>query len=484
MLPTNPANGAAQTQTAPTVQQMGFNPMQFTPNPTLGDKTRNRDWAKREAQLNYEMAQAPLPHQYTTASAHPMFGGGSGSPLTQWLPQGQPTGFAANKAPVLYSNPGTAPMVRPTYAYNNRLVGINPRQPTMYVGTWPNQQYPAGSNTYIPNWEATGIIIKFTRDASKFRINKYLKFLTVPKDQGYYLTLDADNPYRIINPADWAWEDGADAPGGRGNKQGFGFQPYKTSRMCFPFTLGQKSVTQAEWPIVAEHAMMAACQAMTLRTIVSTALLTNTANWTGSFGTNTSAQSAQWTNAASNTSNAIQTDINTAMIAIEQASGGIVTDEEALNITLNPVTARGIAKSYEYKQYIQGSPDALAAITDQRNPNRKYGLAPYLYGLALVVENAIQVTTPKSDNVASPLAQSRSYIWANQYVNITSKPTGLVGEDQQTLDFSTVAMRSLENLTTETKADPDNRRETGRVVDEFCTCVQAPQTGYLITGVT
>lgn len=440
----------------------------------------NRNWANREAQMNYEMQQAPLPHQYTRGAAHPMFGGGSGSPVTQWLPQGPPTGFAARQAPVTYGNPGVQPgMTRPNYAYN-RVLGPQTRVPTMYA-TWPTQYYPGGSNTYIPSWEATGLIIKYTRNPSFFRINKYVKDIKVPKDQGYYLTLGPDDPYRVVSVNDYLWEDSVDAPGGRQERQAFGYNPYRTARYCYPFSLGRKSVDQAEWPILAEHAAMASAKAMTVRTMINTTLATTSSNWTGTWGTNYSAVSGVWTT-SSTTNNYIQKDVNIGCIAIEQASGGIVTDEDALQITFNPTLARGIATAPEYKTYIQGSPDALAAITDQRNPNRKYGMAPYLYGLSLVVENAIVVTTPKSGNVPSPPAQTRSYIWATQFVNISSKPKGIVAPEEQTLDFSTFCFRFYEQMTVESKDDSDNRRSIGRVVEDYTTVLQAPQTGYLFTG--
>lgn len=458
------------------------NPSLPPPNPDLGDRMRNRNWANREKELYYQMAQAPQPHQFTNDTPHPEFGGGQGNAITQYLPQGQPQGFAARQSPVLYSNPSLPAVARPTYAYNRRLPGVG-RGPTMYTGTWPTQGYPQGSNTYLPSWEATGIIIKYTRSPQYFRINKYLKELKVPKDMGYYLTLNGEDPYRIVSQNDYLWDDSADAPGGRQERQGFGYMPYRTTRWCFPFSLGSKSVEQAEWPILAEHAAMAACKAMTLRTKNMTDLVTTSANWSGTGYTNTGAQLGAWTT-SSETDLYIQKTLNAAMIVIEQASGGIVTDEEALHLTLNPTLARGIAVAPEYRAYIKGSPDALSALTDWRNPNRKYGLAPYLYGLGLVVENAIIVTTPKSANVSSPPSQTRSYIWPAASAMISSKPQGIVAEGEQTLDFSTVAIRFYENMTVQQKSDPDNRREVGRVVEDWAITIAAPQTGFLITSIT
>lgn len=459
------------------------------PNPDLGQRMANRDWAGREAQINYEMQHAPMPTQYTRDRPHPVFGGGSGNPLTQYArPAGPPTGFparglapayvaAGGRSPVVYGHPGMLPGgVRPTAAYNRGPA------PTQYA--WPAQYYPGGNNTYIPTWEATGLLVKFTRDITRFRINKYLKTMKVPKKQGYYLTLNGQDPYRVVSINDYLWDDSADAPGGRQERQGFGFQPYLTARYCFAFNLGEMSVAQAEWPIVAEHAAMAGAKSMTVRTLINTTLLTTTANWSGVGFTNTSAASGAWSS-SSITNSYIQTDINTAMIAVEQASGGIVTDEEALQLTLNPVETRLISKSPEYKQYITGSPDALAAITDQRNPNRKYGMAPYLYGLGLVVENAVVVTTPKSGNVPTQPAQTQSYVWPAASGCITSKPTGIVqSSGEQTLDFSTICARFYEEMTTEQKSDPDNRREVGRVVEDYVISLQAPQTGYLLTGLS
>lgn len=455
-------------------------------DPTLGASMRNRNWTGREQASYYEMKHAPQPWQYTNDKAHPLYGGGSGTPLTQWSGPDQPSGFAARKAPTVYSAPGVQPsMIRPTYAYNNgRVVGVQTRKPTMYAtGTWPGQYYPGGSNTYIPSWEATGLLIKYTRNPAYFRINRYVKDIKVKNDQGYYLTLGGDDPYRVVSINDYIWEDSVDAPGGRQERQAFGFLPYRTARYCFPFSLGRKSVQQAEWPVLAEHAAMMAAKAMTVRTMLNTTLATTNANWSGQWGTNYGNAAGSWSTSTVAQSY-IQNTINTACIAIEQASGGIVTDEEALQITINPTNARNyVAVSPEYKQYIQGSPDALAAITDQRNPNRKYGLAPFLYGLRLVVENAIVVSTPKPGNVPTQPTTVRSYIWPAAQAVISSKPEGIVATDEQTLDFSTFCFRFYEQMTTEQKSDADNRREVGRVVEDYTVSLQAPQTGYLINSI-
>ena len=49
--------------------------------------------------------------------------------------------------------------------------------------------------------------------------------------------------------------------------------------------------------------------------------------------------------------------------------------------------------------------------------------------------------------------------------------------------FSTITCFEYENMTAETKDDPDNRRVKGRVVDDIDVEMTASASGYLITAV-
>jgi hypothetical protein len=80
----------------------------------------------------------------------------------------------------------------------------------------------------------------------------------------------------------------------------------------------------------------------------------------------------------------IQNDINSALIWLEQNVKGLNEEDIELHVPRN--IAFGVARCQEYKHYIQGSLDALAAVTDHWNPNRKYGLASHLYGILLKIE--------------------------------------------------------------------------------------------------
>jgi len=329
---------------------------------------------------------------------------------------------------------------------------------------------PAGNNTYIPSYDASGAVISFTRDSSKFRLAQYVKYVPVEKDEGYYLATDPNEPYRVVDQNDYLWEDGADAPMGNGEKLEHEYRPYRNVRVAYPFVIGSRAVEQAAWPILAAHAKKTAAKAMLVRTMRAAGILTTAANW----GTNTVTAAGAWTGSTS-ANLRIQNTINAAARQVELATGGIVSDSEGMILVMNPNRARAIAVSPEYRDYILGSPDALASLTSQDSPNRKYGLAPYLYGYKLVIENAVRVVTRKG-TAATP-----EYAWPDNAVVLMSRPDG-VGQtaDDDALEFSTLAFRFSEEMTVESKDDPDNRRVSGRVVENYSVVLQAPQTGCFI----
>ncbi len=82
----------------------------------------------------------------------------------------------------------------------------------------------------------------------------------------------------------------------------------------------------------------------------------------------------------------IQRDLNATLIRIEEVFKDDKIRDEDIELHIPRHAAEGIARSAEYHSYIQGAPDALAAVVHDYNPNRKHCLAPYLYGVALKIE--------------------------------------------------------------------------------------------------
>jgi hypothetical protein len=342
---------------------------------------------------------------------------------------------------------------------------------------------PSGSNTYVPSYEASEPVIQLSRDPSKYRVNQYTKIMPVSKDQGLYLRLDPDEQARIVDEADYAWEDGADAPK-QEDKQEHEFVPYRTLRRHYGFRIGYKSAAQATWQILAAHARMVLNKAMLIRTIKANELIWNAANWGVSTAAADNAALGGVGATAWSTSTTAQTFIlKTLMGAAERIdfhSNGVISDIDSLILLISPGMARRIRQSPEFNDYLRGSPEALASLTGalaHKNPNFKYGLPEFMYGFKIVVDNAIRFLNRKGDTV------NKTRVVPDNAVAILSRPEGVVGESDMPMDFSTIAFRFYEQATVESKDDPDNRRHLGRVVEDFVCTLQAPQTGFLITGI-
>ena len=333
-----------------------------------------------------------------------------------------------------------------------------------------------GSNTFVPSFDATGAIISYTRNPESFRISDYAKYITVKKDQGYFAAINPDEAARIVNDEDSLWEDGEDDKDQNDGKNEFEFKPYRTQRRRFGFNIGYKAAEQCDWNILANFSATKVQKAMTQRTKLALDVATTAANW-GSNTFDATTNYGLWSSSDENTL-AIQNSINAAVRGITTATGAVVNNPKSLMIVIDPVLASLIAASPEYRSYIKGSPDALAALTDWSNPNRIFGLCPYLYGVRLVVEATNRVTTRKGGT------QTRVNCMSSTKAVILSKPEGIPGADAvDAVDFSTLCFRFKEEMTIESKDDPDNRRHKGRVVEDYVVQLQAPETGFLLTNI-
>lgn len=342
----------------------------------------------------------------------------------------------------------------------------------------------ANTNTFIPSFEATGQIIGYTRDPAEYRVNSYLQIIPVrEKSEGFYLYLDPNAAARIGKPQDWIWPDNAEAPVGNENQFPFEFKPYKTERYSFPFALGNKAVAQASWDIVAHYAQAVSMQLMLQRTDMVASLLQTAGNWAGQTATAASlgAGAGLWATSSNTPGDAnylnIKRTINKALIEISKATNGRVRAKD-LRLIIGPDVANAMSLTGEIHDYVKSSPFALAQIRgDSPNQNGEYALPSQLYSLELIVEDATKVTSKKNASTTT-----RSFLWSGSGAVIVARPGALVGVAGAP-SFSTVQMFSYEEMTVETKADTDNRRTQGRVVDDFDMRLTAPASGYLIQSV-
>lgn len=339
--------------------------------------------------------------------------------------------------------------------------------------------FPSAGNVFIASHEASGgLIVGFSRNPKRFKLNQYSKMVPVKKGAGYYLQITAEEAARVINTnlSDFVWHDGQEAPMGNDNLESFQYVKYLTTRYAYPFNMGQKTVQQADWPIMQIHAGFAAQKAMTARTIAAMTTLTTGANWGSSTATATSLAGGLW-DASSATNKYIRKTFNQVAENILQATLGVVQREDLVCV-INPHDARLMAETEELRDYLKQSPFAMAEVRgDVENQNGQWGLPSVLWGIKIVVEDAVRVTSKKGATKAT------TYCLPTTNAIFMARPGGLMGMEGIP-EFSTFQQFVYEEMTVETMNDVNNRRTVGRVVDDFASALVSSASGYLVTTIS
>jgi hypothetical protein len=338
-----------------------------------------------------------------------------------------------------------------------------------------------GLNTFVPstNALATGALqVEFTRAVNTFPITKYAQIVPTQQMTGFYLRLDSDDNVRVTDVNEFAWPLGNDRPVGKMNQHDF--VSFTAARYAFPFYIPNETVKQAAWDVVAQHARSKAQLAMTARSMRTATALTGSAAVTsftnaGNYYATGTANSGvgAWT---ASTGNNIQRGIQTALQRISLATGGAVRGETDIMMVISPTIANALSQTLEVRDYVKNYPAALPFLQGA-DTFAKYGLPPNLFGVQVVVDDSVKVTTRKG-----AASTTRSFVYGNSAVFV-SRPGGLVGVEGST-SFSTVQIFAFEDMTVENWDDPYERRMEGRVIDNSTSELVAPVSGVLVADVT
>lgn len=342
--------------------------------------------------------------------------------------------------------------------------------------------YPGGSNTYVKNHKATGnLVISFSRNQSKFPFARYIQYKTVTQDQGYYLRITAENAARVVGSSltEFVWPDGADAPRRNSGTEKFAFLDYRTERYAPDFTLGWKAAKQADWDIQGMEEAFHIQQCMTLRGVNIGNVLQTTGNWDASHKIDVASitgNTDSWELSTTQRQD-IKRSLNYAKGLIHKHTLGVVEAKD-LQLTMNPVTAQRLGESQEIIDYIKQTPDAWQAVQGElAGVNQQWGMPDKLYGIPVVVDDTVVVTSARGAT-----ATTYAYTLADGNAFLLSRPGGLSANAVNGPSFSTVTSFFYEELTVETKDDPDNRRVNGRVVDDLAVVMTAPASGFWFTN--
>lgn len=340
--------------------------------------------------------------------------------------------------------------------------------------------YPSAYNTFIRDHDASNkMVVDFARNINKFAVNKYCQVLPVKKVAGYYLEMTIEEAGRLLYPTleNFVWYDGQPAPEGNDGTEKFEYKPFETTRYAYPFLLGDLTIDQASWNILAQHASIKSRQAMTARTQLAITQLTTAANYAATHRIDVTAvvgNTGNWEQSTTARQDIKRTLHAAAEIILDDTLAAIELDD--LMIVMSSGLAAKISECQEIVDYIKGSPDALAQVKGELpGTNTMYGLPDKLYGFPVVVEKTRKVTTKKGATT------SRSAILANATPFMCARPGGLVGVADAP-NFSTCCLFVLEEMTVETLRDAPNRRTQGRVVENLVAKIVAPAAGILFSN--
>lgn len=341
---------------------------------------------------------------------------------------------------------------------------------------------PSGTNTFIASFEAGAVVVSFTRDPKKFKHAGYVEYRPTKKDVSFYLKLDVDQPARVIDDSLFGWADGAEAPKGANNIGNFVFAEYRTKRRAFPFSLGMKAVEQAAWDILAQHAGIVAQQAMTLRTIRTATLLQTTSNWPSANVADVTilnGGAGKWDIASSDPASVNYLGIKKAILRAAELialATNAAVDWHDMSLVMSVGCAKKVAATSEVHDYVK-SPEGASMLKGDEGIFGDWGMPNTIYRMKVVVENAVKVTS----NINTGGTATRAFCFSDSNPVITSKPGGLNGQYDGP-SFSTVQFYFYEEMTVESKSDPDNRRNTGRVVEDYAEVLAAGAAGFSLTN--
>lgn len=338
--------------------------------------------------------------------------------------------------------------------------------------------FPAVAGVFVPSFDATGkLIVAFSRNPKDFALNKYVSITNVDKVAGYYMRITPEQAARVINSNlyEMAWPEGNDAPNEDWGTESHSFFNYACKRYTSGFRLGTLTIDQAVWDIVASHAAMTAQRMMTARTVLTwNALLTDSNYPAGQTDTATN-WSGGFLNAGTPTAPNLKIGLNKIVRTLVLSTLGVVSLKDLVFVS-DPVVFSKLGESQEVHTYVKESPVASEELRGEGNLNQAWNLPGQMYGLKFVCEDAVRVTTVKGATT------SGSFIVGGNDAVVIARPGGLSSQEGAP-SFSSIHLFMKEEMTVETKDDPDNRRTKGRIVENYDVQMVAPVSSVRIKNV-
>lgn len=357
----------------------------------------------------------------------------------------------------------------------------------------------SATNSYHP--VATNYVISYSRRKEQFKLARYAQLVEAPAPSFFYFEVDRDFAVRVHNStaATDVWNDGAKRPERDDNQMAF----REIQATCFRYNVMSRlgdialNMAQKQWQAKTQVLNGLVSQAMTRRTWnVWRGIGTGTGGWLGldtastwpSYSTaaaNDLNQGAgSWEDASSDPADAsylaIKKSLNEAANRIFRNTNGVVKWND-LRLVVHPDTARVMANTGEIRDFYKYGGNWKGATEGPTNYNEEYGLPPKLYGIEVVVEDAMAVTDLQT---AAPtdMSTSRTFIKGKTNAVLLSRQGAI--DAAAGPSFSTFQLWWYDQqMAVETFADPKHRYTEFHVSDYYAPVAPALVSGFNITNV-
>lgn len=342
---------------------------------------------------------------------------------------------------------------------------------------------PSGSNTFIRDHKSTGYLrTQFSRNAKDFPLMRYCQIREVTKEAGYYLRMTAENAARLVggNLNDFVWPDGAPRPRNNNNTESIAWANYQTERFNFGFQLGDKARKQADWQIEESEALNHAQQAMTGRALRVHTKLQASGSWNSGHTIDVTAISGvagRW-DVSTSTRLDMKKSINYGVDVIRKATLGAVRQKKDLFLVMSPRTARAIGETQEMIDVLKQSRDGIKHFRGDEPDYSEYGVPNRLYGLEIVVEDTVMVTSRRGAS-----SVTRTDVCADGQVYLLARPGGITSKAGSGPSYCSMMIFAYEDMTVETQQFPNDRRMEGHVVDDTAEEMVAPAACFRFENV-
>ena len=338
--------------------------------------------------------------------------------------------------------------------------------------------HPGPTNVFVPG-ASDKLQVEFSRAPETFRLMQYMRILPEQAIQGLYPELDTAAGVRVVDIDDSLWPDGQKRP--KGKTRPARWKQWSMERRNFGFELGNLTIEQASYDVVAAHARMAAVEAMTVRSVKAATALTTAGSW----GSNTvadvdtllSLSGKSWL-VSSTTDQIIKNSFGKIRTNIVKATGG-VAGREGLMCVVNPEMARQMGTTAEVSAYLTAHEVAMSNLQGaDKDMLDEYGLPPTLYGVKMIVEDAVKV----SDREESSNDTTEAFVFPDNAAVFLTRSEFVAEQNIPVVDTFTGIFH--EEMSVEIEADGFHRCTEGGVAENYDLVLTAPASGYYVQDIS